>query len=128
MHKHQSFHPHDKHCCCKEHGPAIRGYLIPCLLLLLKDAPSHGYQLIELLEKRGYLREIPDPGVIYRHLRRLEQDGMVTSTFEPGDGPARKVYTLAAEGRAALSEWVRNLVELKGVLEAFLSDASLAQS
>ena len=122
MHKRESAHGHHKHCCCKEHGPAIRGYLIPCLLLLLKDAPSHGYQLIELLEQRGYLREIPDPGVIYRHLRRLEQDGMVTSTFEPGDGPARKVYTLADEGRAALTNWVKNLKALKKVLDAFLSD------
>ena len=124
MHKRESAHGQNKHCCCKEHGPAIRGYLIPCLLSLLKDAPSHGYQLIERLEQRGYLREIPDPGVIYRHLRRLEQDGMVTSTFEPGDGPARKVYTLAEEGRAALTDWVKNLKALKKVLDAFLSDVS----
>jgi DNA-binding PadR family transcriptional regulator len=101
----------------------IRGYLIPCLLFLLKDSPSHGYQLIEKLETRAYLKEVPDPGVLYRHLRHLEQEGMVTSNLEPGDGPARKVYTLTDAGSACLKRWTDNLRQLKTDLDRFLLDA-----
>ena len=111
------------HCCCRDKAPAIRGFLVPCLLVLLKEAPAHGYQLMELLEHSGYLNEIPDPGVVYRHLRRLEQEGMVTSSFEPGDGPARKVYTLTGLGRESLTAWIDDLRQLKLGLDHFLSIA-----
>ncbi len=110
-------------CRCKEQGPTIRGFLIPCLLFLLEEAPCHGYQLIERLQERGYLGELPDPGVIYRHLRRLEQDDMVTSTFEAGDGPARKVYTITSAGRACMKDWISKLDQLQAALNRFLKDA-----
>ena len=114
---------HPGHHCCKEPGPAVRGFLIPCLLFFLKDAPSHGYQLIERLQSSGYLREVPDPGVVYRHLRKLEQDEMVTSEFAPGDGPARKVYTLTHQGRDHLTAWLDEMRLLNNNLSRFLSDA-----
>ena len=110
------------HCCCGERDPAIRGYLIPCLLSLLGDAPSHGYQLAETLRERRYLTATPDPGVIYRHLRRMEQEGLVTSGLESGAGPARKVYTITDEGRACLSEWIAGLRELRESLGSFLDE------
>ena len=116
-----AFH-HPPKCRCKEQGAAIRGFLIPCLLFLLKDEPCHGYQLIERLQSAGYLKEIPHPGVIYRHLRRLEQERMVTSEFEPGDGPARKVYTLTEEGLAHMKSWISDLHQLENRLDSFLSD------
>ena len=111
-----------KHCRCREQGPAIRGFLIPCLLFLLKDKSSHGYQLIERLHSSAYLKEVPDPGVVYRHLRRLEQDNMVTSEFEPGDGPARKVYTLTPDGEAHMKTWIAELKTMNEQLVRFLSD------
>ena len=124
MHENEEGCRRPKNCGCHDQRPAIRGYLIPCLLFLLKDAPSHGYQLIEMLEARQYLMEVPQPGVLYRHLRQLEQEGMVTSSFEPGDGPARRVYTLTDEGRTCLKTWLANLGLLKANLDRFISDAS----
>ena len=112
-----------RHCCCRDKAPAIGGYLIPCLLVLLKEAPAHGYQLMALLERSGYLREVPDPGVVYRHLRRLEREAMVTSSFEPGDGPARKVYTITHRGRGGPKTWLDDLRQLKKGLDHFLTSA-----
>jgi PadR family transcriptional regulator, regulatory protein PadR len=122
MHKNDAACHNPKHFHCKEQSPAIRGFLIPCLLFLLKDKPSHGYQLIERLNASGYLKEVPDPGVVYRHLRRLEQENMVTSEFEPGEGPARKVYTLTAEGEAHMKTWIAELKTMNEYLLHFLSD------
>ncbi len=123
MRHHGSASREHKHCCCRDKGPAVRGFLIPCLMVLLREAPAHGYQLIERLEQSGYMKETPDPGVVYRHLRHLEKDAMVTSSFEPGDGPARKVYTITDEGRAELGTWLDELAHLKQHLEIFLGDA-----
>ena len=122
MHKEHAHCHRTRHCHCGEQNPAIRGFLIPCLLFFLKDAPSHGYQLIERLQSSDYLKEIPDPGVVYRHLRKLEQDDMVTSAFAPGDGPARKVYTLTPLGRKHMAQWLVELKTMNDRLTRFLSD------
>ena len=123
-HSENTCRPVSGRCCCAERDPAIRGYLIPCLLSLLGDAPSHGYQLGDTLRERRYFVVTPDPGVIYRHLRRLEQEGLVTSGLRPGAGPARKVYTITDAGRACLAEWVAGLEVLRESLGAFLGDVT----
>lgn len=123
-------HPHHAHhgrhgapCCCGDSGPRITGFLVPLLLSSLEEGPSHGYQLIERLSQREVLREFPAPPVVYRHLRVLESEGMVTSALEPGEGPARKVYTITVEGKACLQDWISGLEDLNQGLEEFLKGA-----
>ncbi|GAW91392.1 PadR family transcriptional regulator [Calderihabitans maritimus] len=109
--------------CCHSHGPRLEGFLIPCLLLLLKDNPAHGYELMERLAELSYLEVQPDPAVVYRHLRRLEVEGMVESRLEPGSGgPARKVYSLTPEGESYLKAWAMRIRKKKASLEGFLAD------
>lgn len=49
---------------------------------------------------------------IYRELHALEQEGLVTSAREPGDGkPDRLVYALTEQGRGELDAWLRAPVE-----------------
>lgn len=111
-------------CGCRgHHMPRLEGFLIPCLLLLLKEKPAHGYELVERLGNFSFLEQVPDPGVVYRHLRRLEEEGMVVSRLEPGSGgPARKVYSLSSEGEDYLRAWAYRIRRQKGVLEAFLQE------
>ena len=60
-------------------------------------------------------------GVVYRHLRCLEEDGVVESRLEPGvGGPARKVYSLTEEGEAYLQGWVPVVRSRKNLLDGFL--------
>lgn len=56
----------------------MRGFIRPWLLLLLLQKPSHGYELKEQLYQDD---EVPsaDPGLLYRALRQLEEDGLVRS-------------------------------------------------
>lgn len=101
-------------CCCHQSGPQIRGFLIPCLLLLLNEGDAHGYQLIESLGGLDYLNTLPDSGVIYRHLRKLEQEEMISSSLQEGEGgPARKVYSLCEKGRDCLYTWKAGFKNLK---------------
>ncbi|MGB9920591.1 MAG: PadR family transcriptional regulator [Moorellales bacterium] len=103
----------------------IEGFLIPCLLLLLKQKPAHGYELAERLGRLAFVEQVPDPGVVYRHLRRLEEEGMVVSRLEPGSGgPARKVYSLAPDGEDYLKAWANRIRRNKQMLEGFLEEFS----
>lgn len=114
---------HRSECCCRERGPRITGYLIPLILCSLRSESSHGYQMIEDLKRRSHFRDLPAPPVVYRHLRNLEQEGMVTSTLKPGAGPARKVYSITSQGRSCLDGWLEGLEHLHEDLSEFLRSA-----
>ncbi|MBC7341907.1 MAG: helix-turn-helix transcriptional regulator [Clostridia bacterium] len=117
-----NFYRHGSQCDC--HGPGLRmgGFIVPCLLLLLREQPAHGYELMEKLGNLPFLEAVPDPGVVYRHLRRLEEEGMVASQLEPGSGgPARKVYSLTPEGESFLRAWAASIRNRKAALEGFLA-------
>ncbi len=78
-----------------------RSYLRPCLLLLLAEGTSHGYELLDQVGGLGLERV--DPGGLYRCLRAMDEEGLVRSTWEPStSGPARRTYELTDEGR----EWL----------------------
>ena len=109
-------------CACHGYGPKLEGFLIPCLLLFLKSKPAHGYELMEQLSRMPFLKSLPDPGVIYRQLRRMKTDGLVASHLEPGkSGPARTVYYLSTEGEAYLLACMASLEGIRAMIEGFLA-------
>ena len=96
-----------------------RNFLRPCILLLLREAPAHGYDLLERLRAFGFSRA--DPGRLYRAMRALEHEGLVRSAWVPSDaGPDRRIYTLTTSGRDELHEHVKRLLATNGVLQAFV--------
>jgi len=95
----------------------------PALLLLLAGGPTHGYELLERLpELLG--DERVDVGNVYRALRSLEDEGLVTSDWRADlPGPAKRTYTLTAEGRELLEAWVGSLAALRDGLDGFVERA-----
>ena len=64
-----------------EPSPSLpRNFLRPCVLLLLRESPAHGYDLLERAKAFGFTRW--DPGGLYRVLRALEEEGLVRSAWE----------------------------------------------
>ena len=121
VHDHGNCH-HPNQCDCQDHGPRIEGFVVPCLLLLLKEQPAHGYEIMEKLNNLPFLYAAPDPGVVYRHLRRLEEEEKVESRLEPGSGgPARKIYSMTADGEDYLDMWAIKIRRRKASLEKFLA-------
>jgi poly-beta-hydroxybutyrate-responsive repressor len=97
-----------------------RNFLRPCLLLLLREQPAHGYQLLERLRSLGFARE--DPGGLYRMLRRLERDGLVRSAWERSEeGPDRRIYELTRPGMEELHRHAKELAHARETLGVFLS-------
>jgi PadR family transcriptional regulator PadR len=99
-------------------GRMPKNFLASWLLLLLRNWNAHGYQLIQTLMAMGL--GLVDPATVYRTLRQLEKEGLITSTWDPGTaGPARRVYTLSDAGEEYLRLWANQLEQYQSVLNRF---------
>jgi PadR family transcriptional regulator PadR len=98
----------------------VERFVEPSLLLLLRERPLHGYELIERLPELGGEGRI-DVGNLYRLLRSLEGEGLVSSEWSADlPGPAKRTYELTDEGRALLDRWAEALREAQTVVAGFL--------
>jgi PadR family transcriptional regulator len=93
----------------------------PALLLLLRERPRHGYDLLENVPVLvGDGTEV-DLGNLYRLLRTLEAEGLVSSQWDvEAGGPARRIYTLTPAGTQLLEAWGTALRATGGVIKTFL--------
>ncbi|MCG8635645.1 MAG: helix-turn-helix transcriptional regulator [Desulfobacterales bacterium] len=82
-------------------------YIQASVLLGLADAPSYGYELISTIQSFGFIEGAAPPGMIYRHLRQMEEDNLVRSEWETKEaGAAKRIYTITDEGREVLDLWI----------------------
>lgn len=100
----------------------IYRFVEPLLLLLLHRGSSHGYSLQEGLKQFGFEEAPIDPSMVYRALREMEDQGLVTSAWDTaGPGPPRRVYQLTAQGDEHLAQWVADLRAMDRVLHDFFA-------
>jgi PadR family transcriptional regulator, regulatory protein PadR len=98
----------------------VERFAEPAVLLLLRERPAHGYELLEQLpELTG---ERVDMGNLYRFLRFLEAEGIVRSEWEDSlPGPNKRTYELTDDGRALLDAWSEALGDSRGRIDGFLT-------
>jgi PadR family transcriptional regulator PadR len=80
------------------------------LAALAEQKSAHGYDLRRILAELtdGFMQV--DSANIYRLLRRLEEEGFVTSTWAEGEhGPQRREYRLTRKGCRHLLSWRKHL-------------------
>lgn len=99
----------------------VERFIEPTLLLLLREQAMHGYELLERVPELVPGEGTVDLGNLYRILRGLEDEGIVTSEWR-GDlpGPARRTYRLTDAGRRLLGRWVEALGETQKMIGVFL--------
>ncbi len=96
-------------------------YMQPSILMALLDGRSHGYELLQHIGEYGFLKGDAPPGMIYRHLRQMEDEGLVASQWDAsGSGPAKRVYAITDEGREVLDAWVGYMERHAASLMAFV--------
>jgi len=99
---------------------SMKKFIEPCLLLFLRKKKAYGYELLDNLISFGF-EPVPDPGAVYRNLRRMEEEGLVQSHWETaGSGLPRRFYELTPEGEALLHVWVNKIKKNKALLEDFI--------
>jgi PadR family transcriptional regulator, regulatory protein PadR len=99
-------------------GYRPRNWLVPVILLSLREWNSYGYELMGRATMFGF--EAMNTGTVYRTLRRMEKDGIVESSWETsGGGPARRMYTITGSGNAHLDFWAKSLEQYQRNMDAF---------
>ncbi len=81
----------------------LKGHLDLLLLSVLAAGAAHGYAIISALRERSEgTFDLPE-GTVYPALHRLEDAGLLSSSWAAADGRRRRVYALTREGAAALT-------------------------
>jgi PadR family transcriptional regulator, regulatory protein PadR len=87
----------------------VERFAEPALLLLLRERPTHGYDLLERLPELAGEARI-EMGNLYRLLRGLEDEGLVSSEWDASSpGPAKRRYAITPAGEQLLDHWVEAL-------------------
>jgi PadR family transcriptional regulator PadR len=74
-----------------------------CVLAVIAEEETYGYAIAQRLQAGGL--GVVKGGTLYPVLNRLEQDGLVTSSWRDGvSGPGRKFFAATTAGRAYLAE------------------------
>lgn len=95
-----------------------RNWLVPVILLTLREWNSYGYELMERATAFGF--EAMNPGTLYRTLRQMEKNGIVKSTWETSrGGPARRMYSITDAGKAYLDFWAEALEQYRSSMDTF---------
>lgn len=98
--------------------------LQPTLLLLLREQPGYGYELMARLKDFGIEDERT---TVYRALRALEEAEAVASYWNTGAaGPARRMYRLSPRGIHMLEETTNMLQDTHVAIERVLCRIALA--
>ncbi len=101
-------------------GVIAGSYLRCCLLLLIAESPSHGYDLVERLCDLGL--SDADSATVYRALRALDQEGLVECWWEEsGAGPVRRCYRITDAGLPALESRAAEVGDSASFLNAFVT-------
>ncbi|MFQ5526736.1 MAG: PadR family transcriptional regulator [Thermoanaerobaculia bacterium] len=95
-----------------------RGTLVLAALSQLKT-PKYGYSLLQDLAKRGLEVE---QGTLYPLLRRLDEQGLLESTWNVAGPRPRKYYQLSAEGLDALAALAEQWSDLVAALEQLIAE------
>lgn len=89
-----------------------RGTLTLAVLSQLRT-PQYGYSLVQLLERSGIAI---DQSTLYPLLRRLEKQGLLSSSWDTSESRPRKYYVLSEFGAEIYlqlkEEWMKNSKEL----------------
>ncbi|WP_035586982.1 PadR family transcriptional regulator [Hippea jasoniae] len=107
---------------CKNYpGDRPPRFLRAFLLLFLAQGEAHGYELIEKLKEMGVKYETYEFGYVYKTLRNMEKEGLLSSRWNVKEkGAAKRIYRITDAGKKNLSDWARVLANIKDSIESFL--------
>jgi DNA-binding PadR family transcriptional regulator len=113
-------------CACE--GGTLDKLIHPAILVVLAKTPLHGYRLAERIGKMPIFGgQQPDVSGIYRFLKIMESQGLVTASWTVGQrGPAKKSYQITRAGEMCLTRWIRTLEHHRRGLTELLRAARVA--
>lgn len=96
-----------------------RGTVVAASLAALRR-PDYGYALLQRLTDSGFP---VDANTLYPLLRRLEEQGLLTSEWNTEDSRPRKYYRTSAEGEAVLGRLADDLAAVQSSMTRLIEGA-----
>ena len=82
---------------------ALKGHLDLLLLSILANGPAHGYAILESLRARSEgVFDLPER-TVYPALPRLENQGLLKSSWSEDSGRRKRTYQLTPKDQQALN-------------------------
>ena len=102
----------------------LKGVLDMCLLAIVSEEPSYGYEMADKLGKRGL--NLTSDGSIYPTLSRMQRSGLIDGYFveADGSGPPRKYYRINQSGAERLLEWKEEWLDLRDGVNQVMKGAA----
>ena len=98
----------------------LHGVLDMCLLSIISEEASYGYEMVSKLRERGL--DLASEGSIYPLLSRLQKQGMIEGYLvQSSEGPARKYYRMSGAGKVILDQWTKEWSEFRSSIDAVLN-------
>ena len=95
----------------------LRRGVVQLVALTFLEKPRYGYDLVRLLSRAGFDVE---EGTLYPILRRLEQRGVLSSTWDTEGSRPRKYYSLSEQGHRHRDELVEAWRRVRSATDAAL--------
>ncbi len=93
----------------------VERFTEPAILLLLRERPAHGYDLLERLPELTAESRV-EMGNLYRLLRSLEEEELVSSEWRDG----KRTYAITERGVQLLDQWAEALRHAQRRTQTFL--------
>jgi DNA-binding PadR family transcriptional regulator len=108
-------------CACS--GKTLDRLLRPVILATLARATTHGYDLVQQIGRLQLFTESPpDTSGIYKTLKSMEKEGLVSSDWDLGSrGPAKRRFALTQDGRICLKRWAGTLRTYRAQIDGLLA-------
>lgn len=115
-------------CACS--GRTLDRLLRPAILALLAREKTHAYDVVRRLKELEMYAEVPpDTSGVYKALKSMEEEGLVSSSWKPGNtGPAKKRYTLTKHGKVCLNRWSETLQTYRAQVDGLLAILDLERN
>lgn len=95
-----------------------KGFLKMILIKIIKEKPTHGYEIISHIREKSGGRWTPSPGSIYPALEYLESKGYIASQ----EIERKKVYSITPKGDQMIELMKKKREEMLKELTTFLDD------
>jgi poly-beta-hydroxybutyrate-responsive repressor len=115
--------PFGMKCSCL--GLNLDRLIQPSILTLLVHHDLHGYVIIQELNQREFPNaEKIDSAGIYRTLKKMEEQGLLSSEWDIHDfGATKRIYKITPSGKACLEKWVQTLTDYRSMIETIIEIA-----
>ena len=95
-----------------------KGFLKMFLMKIIRDKPTHGYEIIHQIQEKTGGRWTPSPGSVYPALEFLESKGYIASE----EIERKKVYAITPKGEQVIEHMRKKREEMLKELTTFFGD------